>query len=563
MVRDITCSHCGATATIGDGKRLTCKSCHRPLATAAKGAPVARAVAAAPATAPHGVSRGYRKVCSICAADVTFTTRIKLPDGTYHCEVCDRVKERLPAHNYVGPSPHLTCVSCGAAMKSGRHAPICEACEAATNHPQRKTLGQGKKRETVPEPETRSAMRWIILGVAAVVLSIGIATWIILTPRWEESHLNEILSMRETAMQLYGANKPVESYHAFESLFAFVGNRSIKTPYVVDQLASAKSTMDQAYAKAKPIIDQEAAEARAQQAAAEAAARQKAADEAAAQERQKEEQAAQEQAAQELAQEEKARAELAAKQAIAKALFARSSEHANLQSAAKSVVTGLQTDLIGEDSAYRSISARAKATRALFAILVKLQGHLSGSNVNDRVDQIVNAVDRDLIGEDSAIRATHANDEASLKLLGVWCDILSKDFPSLPTEFDKIAAGADRDTAGDDSAVRAVDAYSSAVMGALRLISSSICGPDGPDSVIRDVSVAQIGEDSAWRSAMKNCDGSMQLLLLILDHDGGDQAKPIRSETISAVVDDDSALRVQSQYRQGIVDAVAALIENR
>jgi hypothetical protein len=195
--------------------------------------------------------------------------------------------------------------------------------------------------------------------------------------------------------------------------------------------------------------------------------------------------------------------------------------------------------------------------------LVKLQGQLSGSNVDEKVDQILTSVDRDLIGEDSAIRATYTNDQTSVKLLGIWCSVLSKGFPSLPAAFDKVQADADLATAGDDSAIRAIDSYSSAQMNALRLITSSICGPRGPDGVIADISIAQIGEDSAWRSATRNCEGSMKMLLLLLDHDGSDKAKSIRNETFIAAVDDDSTLRVQSQYRQGMVDVLTAMIVSR
>jgi hypothetical protein len=573
MAQTSICPHCGALANCGDDKRLTCASCQRPLASPSK--TVARAGASQRgATVHHGVSRGLRKICGICQADVTFTARRKLEDGTYICEACDRSTNYAANIGDFNLAPLPTCNLCGAELKSTGDSGICEACEARKRKRNAAGSSLPADEDMLEANGTRSSMRWIAAGIGAAVLSIGIATWIILTPRWEEAHLNEIVSMRQTAMGLYGAKKPVESYHAFQSLFAFIGDHKIKNAYVLEQVDSARATMQEVYAEAQPVIEREEAEARAREQAAEtearareqaveAAAQQRAADAAALQEKQERERAAQELAAEQRAKDEQARAELAARQAIAKALFARSTEHTELQSRAKSIVNGLQTDLIGEDSAYRSISARAKATRELFAVLIRLQGQLSGSNVNEQVDQIVNSVDRDLIGEDSAIRATYANDQASLKLLGVWCSILSRDFPSLPAESDKVEATADRDTAGDDSAIRAIDAYSSAMMNALRLIASSICGAEGPDAVMTDVSIAQIGEDSAWRSAMKNCDGSMKLLLLILDHDGGDQSKRIRDEAFTEAIDDDSALRVQSQYRQGMVDAVAALIENR
>ena len=557
------CPYCGADATSVDGKRLVCSSYRRALPTAAAKV-VAQAGARPRAPARQGVSRGYRKLCGLCGADVTFAARRKLEDGTYRCETCDRPSTKSQAHRSSDQAPRPLCIQCGAELKSTEGRDTCEACARTQKRPiARDSKPAVEPVDTAPAGQGGSATRWIILGIGAAVLCIGIATWIILTPRWDETHLAEIISMRQAATQLYGANKSVEAYHAFQALFAFVGDHPIKNSYAVAELDGAKVTMAQAYAKAKTILDQEEADARAREAAAEAAARQQAADAAALKERQDRERAAQELAAQEQAKADQARIELAAKQAVAKALFARSAEHAALQSKAESIVAALRTELAGEDSAYRSISERARAARDLFAVLVKLQGQLSGSNVDDKVDQISAAVDRELIGEDSAIRATYINDRASLDLLGVWCSILSKNFPSLPAAFDKVQSEAVLAEAGDDSAIRAIDAYSAGILDALRLITSSICGAQGPDAVMSAIATAQIGEDSAWRSSMHNCDGSMKMLLLLLDHDGSDEAKRIRSEAFAEAVDDDSAVRVQSQYRQGIVDATAAMIQNR
>ena len=241
------------------------------------------------------------------------------------------------------------------------------------------------------------------------------------------------------------------------------------------------------------------------------------------------------------------------------ASFTRSSDYARLCREADQVTSTLRLDLIGEDSAYRGLSRRSKARRDLLALYVRVRGHCDASAVPD-VDEAVRHVialgDADLIGEGSAIQATASNDAAALALLGVWCRAAG-----LPGAFDRYERLSRPGGSAGDSAPQAVDGCSDAVMHVLAAIVSARGQARAQDRVDRN-RADNAGETSAWRSAMRNEEANLDLLLLTVGAADPTKAAAIRSEATSSTVTDDSALRAHEDYLQGQVDALHWLVSH-
>jgi hypothetical protein len=244
----------------------------------------------------------------------------------------------------------------------------------------------------------------------------------------------------------------------------------------------------------------------------------------------------------------------------ARVLFLKSDEFAGWRRQADDIVTTLNTELIGEDSVYRGLSKRTKASRNLLGLYVKAEGHLLSTNVDASVDRILSNADSDLITEDSAIRAIDENDQAFFKMLGPLCMVLDGKNSTLKSTFDTQSHAAVLAGIGDDSAIRAIDSYSDASMQVLRAIVSAQGLASKADGIISDVQTQNIGEDSAWRSAMRNENGSMRLLLLMVSQEDPATAASIQSTADTAIIGDDSALRAQEAYDQGKVDALRWMV---
>jgi hypothetical protein len=65
------------------------------------------------------------------------------------------------------------------------------------------------------------------------------------------------------------------------------------------------------------------------------------------------------------------------------------------------------------------------------------------------------------------------------------------------------------------------------------------------------------------RESMKNCEAMMDMLLIIVDRDDAPEVARIRSQTRINTTGDDSALRLQSQYRQGVSDALYYMVQRQ
>ena len=243
-------------------------------------------------------------------------------------------------------------------------------------------------------------------------------------------------------------------------------------------------------------------------------------------------------------------------------MLLKSSQFAEWKRTADSIVSNLSIDLIGEDSAYRGMSKRAKAARNLLALYVKAEGHLQGTNIDASVDRVLSSADTNLIGEDSAIRDLYENDRAFFQLLGPWCTALDGNHTALRQAFETHDRAATLQGIGDDSAVRAIDTYSEASMRIICAIVTEEGLGSKADGIVSDVQMHNIGDDSAWRSAMRNEDGSMRLLLLLVGQEDPATASRIQAEETREVSGDDSALRAQDAYLQGKVDALHWLVSH-
>jgi len=246
----------------------------------------------------------------------------------------------------------------------------------------------------------------------------------------------------------------------------------------------------------------------------------------------------------------------------ARALFLKSDEFAGWKSKADSTVSELNIDLIGEDSVYRGLSKRSKASRNLLGLYVKAEGHLLGNNVDVSVDRVLSAADTDLITEDSAIRAIYENDKVFFQVLGPWCAVMDGKNGSLQSTFDTQSRAATLAGIGDDSAIRAIDSYSEASMQVLRAIVTAQGLGAKADAIISNVQTQNIGDDSAWRVAMRNEEGNMRLLLMIVSQEDPATAAKIGADAQALTIGDDSALRAQEAYLQGKIDALHWLVSH-
>jgi hypothetical protein len=59
---------------------------------------------------------------------------------------------------------------------------------------------------------------------------------------------------------------------------------------------------------------------------------------------------------------------------------------------------------------------------------------------------------------------------------------------------------------------------------------------------------------------MRNNEANMDMLLALLSRQDAQNAAQIKRTAASNTLTEDSALRAQSEYRQGVVDALTALI---
>lgn len=494
------------------------------------------------------VAAGNRKVCVRCGADVTFAQRNRDPKGQWICVACAAAGERkLPLGATSEEAPPNAPVMGGVELKS-----LAEAVSAANRR---------KKPDLHPEAPPRGDAAWIVPLAAGAVIAIAVATFLIYRPTWEDKHRDSLLAIKSDADTLASNHQPKEAYYRYKQIFDEIGDHTITDKLLSEDIENARSSMEREYAEAAPIIQKEEKEEQERQAEQKRQEELRVAQ--AKEEADRREREQREQEAARLAEiqriEKQARAEAKVRQAQEQ--FRASAQYAALQHEAAAIVATLQIELITEDSAYRSMSERAKAARKLLAIYVKIQGRLHHIDISDSTDRLLASTDTELTGETSAIREIYENDEGFMDVLGAWCEVLASEQPDLPASFRRTAQSARLDSSTDDSAPRAICTFTNASMTVLQQIVASRGREARATTVVNSASLLNASEDSAWRASMHNRQAIMELLLAVFPPAARAKADGIRSSISLETDTEDSALRAQSQYIQGIVDALAALIQ--
>jgi hypothetical protein len=501
------------------------------------------------------VSLGNRKVCSRCGADVTFAKRIRDEHGSIFCNDCAQI---LPASEVLSlpktlsevQEPHGDGPTQPADSMSGLSAAVI------AHAPKRSAPPKKKKAEWSPT-------KWIVALCLFVIAAIVTGGYLVTRPTWEDLNGQRITDMKGEADVMKEQQRPKDAYFKYKELFDFVGDHKITGPSLAATVADARNSMDQEYALASVLIEKEVADAKAKvEAEQRAEAARKAAQEAqaalAGKQRREAEMAAAEKARQAIA-----LANERAQSMAGAARFRNSAEYAALRAHADRIVSSLDTSLITEDSAYRSIQERSEAARELLVIYVKIQGSIHGTDVTADADRISAKTDRAMIGEDSAIRAIDAEDQGFFDLLGVWCAAEISTHPELSRSFDAASSSVRLFQAGDDSAVRSISDYTGASMLVLKALATSQGHASEAAAIVSSVDLLNAGDDSAWRVAMRHSEANMKLILTLFPRDQAAAASRISTSVSINADTDDSAVRAQSQYLQGIVDGLHVLIENQ
>jgi hypothetical protein len=400
-------------------------------------------------------------------------------------------------------------------------------------------------------------------GIIVILVSIAWIFW----PTWENTHRPMILAMQAEAEDLSRHGRPKEAYYKYKELIEFVGNRRLSDPTITESITSAKAAMQRSYALAAPVIAKEEAEQRAR------IAEQQRQEQLRLAEQRRQEQLridrelteAEKRRQEELARREREREQqrLAREKADAARRLARirsSPQFAELKRQASEIEHSLSISLIGEDSAYRSISVRSQAAGDLLAVYVKLQGMVYDQDVAAEVDSTMHLAEVEMIGEDSAIRAIYKHDKVFFDLLGIWCRVLDKSQPGLASSYASEASSVRLRLAGDDSAPRAISGYTGVSMNVLRDIISDSGHRQDADRIVSSVSLDNSTENSAWRASWRNSEAVMKLLLLRVSESNARRAEEISRSATVANIGEDSALRAQSEFEKGTADALAALI---
>jgi hypothetical protein len=261
-----------------------------------------------------------------------------------------------------------------------------------------------------------------------------------------------------------------------------------------------------------------------------------------------------------LAEEERKRAEDRRRSAMATAVYKKSPAYAGHVKEADRVQADLRSQFLAEDSAWRAISAYATASRKLLAIYVKMQGELGNTDLSSEVGKIMEATEKDLLLEDSALRAIYKNDHGFMEILGAWCRCLEPTHPGIMKKYESETSSLLTSLVTEDSAYRADSSATKAAMTTLAHILAAKGYGFASQAVIADIATANVVEDSAVRAARKHAEGITKLLLLLVEGKSKARAGEISRSVLTNTVTDNSAIRVHSEWKRGAVDAIYYLI---
>lgn len=488
------------------------------------------------------VSPSRRKHCGRCGREVTFEERKRDPGGSFVCLGCAALDSGgAERHAASSPGP-VTADPAAAAAPVHQPVPV--------------------RIDTRAKSGERSVLPWLILLVGAPVLVIAMAAFVILRPDWEDNNRQALYALKAEADSLLASGKTRAAHDKYDELLKTVGDRQIEDGLLKQKLANARANKDRAWSIVGPQIERERAAERAKQ---EQLRRQEA--ERGARERQEQLRLEQERKRAEHARREQERLEAEErsrqmKRALVRAEFLKSSEYAAMRRQADQVVKALASGMVMEDSAYRGIARRTLAQRDLLAIYIKVDARLEGQDVSRQVDQIIASSNADHMLENSAVREIYKYDKAVFDLLGPWCSVLNTRYPGIAGEYASERSQVLTRLVGQNLAPSMSCAYSTGSLGVFRRLLARRGLGTKAANVTTEVTLSNLGDDSAWRIAMNNAEGNMELVLTLLALRDEPAAANIRRDARSAAALDDSALRVQSRYKQGIVDALHLMIQN-
>jgi hypothetical protein len=166
-----------------------------------------------------------------------------------------------------------------------------------------------------------------------------------------------------------------------------------------------------------------------------------------------------------------------------------------------------------------------------------------------------------MIGEESAIRAVYVYDRGFFNLLGILARAMDKSHPGLTKSYDAVSMAVSRSMISEDSAYRAQSLYTEANMLVLRDIVAALGSDKQARDIVHNVSLSNDADTSAVRDAMRNAEGSMQLLLVLVERRDADTARSLRRAASLNTLSDDSAIRSHGEFKDGIVGALRKLVE--
>ena len=198
-------------------------------------------------------------MCVKCRADVTFARRSQDSKGRYLCLNCAKASETSIGAASISKGG-------GSSASADNRPPPPQRNPVAAAQPV--TLQKAGAQSNDPRGTRRRSARqkkiifWII-GVGVALVAVVSASFFLLRPTWEEQNRAQIITMKTDADGLLQNGHADAAYARYKALFAFVGDHEIHGDFIKTELAIAKSGMENAYAKAAPLIEKEEEEARA------------------------------------------------------------------------------------------------------------------------------------------------------------------------------------------------------------------------------------------------------------------------------------------------------------
>jgi len=189
-----------------------------------------------------------RKVCSDCGLDVAQQKRVKDPrTNLYYCPPCWEAHVRAAQHAAPLPTEEATLVE-----------PIDDLPDATTD--------SRPKPATAPAGRLSKGERQIIHGgvVVGVLLFLGFIYLLFLRNWWEDHNRENLLTLKQNAEVLAGADRLAEAKQQYDQLFSLVGDHEVAAADLRESLKDAHENAAKVASKlaAEEHVRQEAEEKR-------------------------------------------------------------------------------------------------------------------------------------------------------------------------------------------------------------------------------------------------------------------------------------------------------------